>query len=78
MHRWLTEQRSQCPHCRATLHVHEIVNCRWVEDLSDQLDGLNSTIGVGSLRQSQEQRYLYSNYFYFIVILLNSVQPILI
>ncbi|XP_025411276.1 E3 ubiquitin-protein ligase TRIM37-like isoform X2 [Sipha flava] len=56
MHRWLTEQRSQCPHCRATLHLHEIVNCRWVEDLSDQLDGLNSTIGVSSVRQSQEQR----------------------
>jgi hypothetical protein len=26
--RWLTEQRSQCPHCRASLHIHELVNCR--------------------------------------------------
>ncbi|XP_060872898.1 E3 ubiquitin-protein ligase TRIM37-like isoform X3 [Metopolophium dirhodum] len=56
MRRWLTEQRSQCPHCRATLHLHEIVNCRWVEDLSDQLDCLNSTVNIGSIRQSQEQR----------------------
>ncbi|KAL4091039.1 hypothetical protein QTP88_025780 [Uroleucon formosanum] len=56
MHRWLTEQRSQCPHCRATLHLHEIVNCRWVEDLSDQLDCLNSTVNVGNIRQNQEQR----------------------
>jgi len=56
MRRWLTEQRSQCPHCRATLHLHEIVNCRWVEDLSEQLDCLNSTVNVGSIRQSQEQR----------------------
>ncbi|VVC25902.1 Hypothetical protein CINCED_3A003233 [Cinara cedri] len=56
MRRWLTEQRSQCPHCRATLHLHEIVNCRWVEDLSEQLDCLNSTVDVGSIRQSSEQR----------------------
>jgi len=56
MRRWLTEQRSQCPHCRATLHLHEIVNCRWVEDLSDQLDCLNSTVNIGSIRQAQEQR----------------------
>ena len=32
--RWLTEQRSQCPHCRASLHIHELVNCRWVEEVS--------------------------------------------
>ena len=31
--RWLTEQRSQCPHCRASLHIHELVNCRWVEEV---------------------------------------------
>ncbi|KAL5233216.1 hypothetical protein ACI65C_000626 [Semiaphis heraclei] len=54
--RWLTEQRSQCPHCRATLHLHEIVNCRWVEDLSEQLDCLNSTVNIGSIRQTHEQR----------------------
>eukprot|EP00096_Caligus_rogercresseyi_P000740 TRINITY_DN11251_c0_g1_i1.p1 TRINITY_DN11251_c0_g1~~TRINITY_DN11251_c0_g1_i1.p1 ORF type:complete len:921 (-),score=249.89 TRINITY_DN11251_c0_g1_i1:106-2868(-) len=38
--RWLTEQRSQCPHCRASLHLHELVNCRWVEDVTNQLDSL--------------------------------------
>ncbi|XP_022250370.1 E3 ubiquitin-protein ligase TRIM37-like [Limulus polyphemus] len=38
--RWLTEQRSQCPHCRASLHIHELVNCRWVEDVTQQLDTL--------------------------------------
>ena len=27
--RWLTEQRPQCPHCRASLHIHELVNCRY-------------------------------------------------
>lgn len=60
MRRWLTEQRSQCPHCRATLHLHEIVNCRWVEDLSEQLDCLNSTVDAGNVRQSQDQRHVVS------------------
>ncbi|XP_074029954.1 E3 ubiquitin-protein ligase TRIM37-like isoform X2 [Leptinotarsa decemlineata] len=40
--RWLTEQRSQCPHCRASLHLHELVNCRWVEEVTQQLDTLQS------------------------------------
>ncbi|XP_013393749.1 E3 ubiquitin-protein ligase TRIM37 [Lingula anatina] len=38
--RWLTEQRSQCPHCRASLHLHELVNCRWAEEVTNQLDTL--------------------------------------
>jgi len=38
--RWLTEQRPQCPHCRASLHPHELVHCRWVEDVTQQLDHL--------------------------------------
>ncbi|XP_070573024.1 E3 ubiquitin-protein ligase TRIM37-like isoform X2 [Ptychodera flava] len=38
--RWLTEQRSQCPHCRAPLQLHELVNCRWAEDVTNQLDTL--------------------------------------
>ncbi|XP_059144246.1 E3 ubiquitin-protein ligase TRIM37-like isoform X1 [Physella acuta] len=38
--RWLTEQRSQCPHCRASLHIHELVNCRWAEEVTQQLDTL--------------------------------------
>lgn len=36
--RWLTEQRSQCPHCRAALHLHELVNCRWVEEVTQQIE----------------------------------------
>ncbi|XP_059478325.1 E3 ubiquitin-protein ligase TRIM37-like [Neocloeon triangulifer] len=40
--RWLTETRSQCPHCRASLHLHELVNCRWVEDVTQQLDSLQA------------------------------------
>ena len=28
------------PHCRASLHIHELVNCRWVEEVTQQLDTL--------------------------------------
>ncbi|XP_021918707.1 uncharacterized protein LOC110829364 isoform X2 [Zootermopsis nevadensis] len=47
--RWLTEQRSQCPHCRASLHLHELVNCRWVEEVTQQLDTLQA-VGLTSIR----------------------------
>ncbi|ESO86713.1 hypothetical protein LOTGIDRAFT_128738, partial [Lottia gigantea] len=42
--RWLTEQRSQCPHCRASLHLHELVNCRWAEEVTNQLDTLQQFV----------------------------------
>ncbi|XP_022118575.2 E3 ubiquitin-protein ligase TRIM37 isoform X2 [Pieris rapae] len=41
--RWLTEQRSQCPHCRAALHLHELVNCRWVEEVTQQIETMQQT-----------------------------------
>uniref|UniRef100_T1IL37 RING-type domain-containing protein n=1 Tax=Strigamia maritima TaxID=126957 RepID=T1IL37_STRMM len=50
--RWLTEQRSQCPHCRASLHLHELVNCRWVEEVTQQLDTLQM---VGTTNKSDDQ-----------------------
>ncbi|GFO08938.1 E3 ubiquitin-protein ligase trim37 [Plakobranchus ocellatus] len=49
--RWLTEQRSQCPHCRASLQIHELVNCRWAEEVTQQLDTLQQT--VPSSREDQ-------------------------
>jgi tripartite motif-containing protein 37 len=42
--RWLTEQRRQCPHCRATLHVNELVNCRWFEEVAVQVENLQQVI----------------------------------
>ena len=38
--KWLTEQRAQCPHCRATLHHNELIPCRWVEEVTEQIDNL--------------------------------------
>merc|ERR1719350_566967 len=56
--RWLTEQRSQCPHCRASLHIHELVNCRWVEEVTQQLDTLKGVRGerdAGGGASAQDQ-----------------------
>jgi len=47
--RWLTEQRPQCPHCRASLHIHELVNCRWVAEVTQQLDTLREGTGSGGV-----------------------------
>ncbi|KAF8569279.1 hypothetical protein P879_04199 [Paragonimus westermani] len=40
--KWITETRSQCPHCRASLHIYELINCRWVDEVTQQLDNLQS------------------------------------
>lgn len=58
--RWLTEQRSQCPHCRASLHLHELVNCRWVEEVTQQLDTLQAA-GVTQPRADDTDRDRYVN-----------------
>uniref|UniRef100_F6TGI3 Eukaryotic translation initiation factor 2 subunit 1 n=1 Tax=Xenopus tropicalis TaxID=8364 RepID=F6TGI3_XENTR len=48
--RWLTEQRAQCPHCRAPLQLRELVNCRWAEEVTQQLD----TLQLCSLNKHEE------------------------
>lgn len=53
--RWLTEQRSQCPHCRASLHMHELVNCRWVEEVTQQLDTLQ-LVGASKDDNSEKEQ----------------------
>ncbi|XP_034182064.1 uncharacterized protein LOC117605172 isoform X2 [Osmia lignaria lignaria] len=53
--RWLTDQRSQCPHCRASLHLHELVNCRWVEEVTQQLDTLQA-VGISNSRHDDSNR----------------------
>ncbi|GAB0094626.1 E3 ubiquitin-protein ligase TRIM37-like [Sergentomyia squamirostris] len=56
--RWLTEQRSQCPHCRARLHVNELVNCRWFEEVAVQVENLQqicTNIKANSLCKNNDQ-----------------------
>lgn len=57
--RWLTEQRSQCPHCRAPLQLNELVNCRWAEEVTQRLDTLQQS---GSYNGKRNSRYPNGSY----------------
>ncbi|KAG5444882.1 Tripartite motif containing 37 [Clonorchis sinensis] len=46
--KWITETRSQCPHCRASLHIYELINCRWVDDVTKQLESLQQSQSASS------------------------------
>ncbi|KAI8851848.1 hypothetical protein BC829DRAFT_441168 [Chytridium lagenaria] len=37
--KWLSQDKNQCPHCRAPLVKSQLVNCRFVEELAQQLRG---------------------------------------
>lgn len=40
IHRWLIENRSQCPHCRASLRLDQLVTCRFLKDITQALENL--------------------------------------
>ncbi|KAL5107624.1 E3 ubiquitin-protein ligase TRIM37 [Taenia crassiceps] len=40
LEKWITENKAQCPHCRRTLYTHALINCRWADDVIQQLDRL--------------------------------------
>lgn len=53
--RWLMEQQQQqCPHCRASLLLSELVNCRWVEEVTQQLDTLQAVSSAASNKGESE------------------------
>ncbi|KAF0984768.1 hypothetical protein FDP41_000667 [Naegleria fowleri] len=43
--RWLVDQgKSNCPNCRASLHMNQMVNCKFVSEISSELEKLQSQI----------------------------------
>lgn len=38
--KWLTENRSQCPHCRSSLRFEQLVSCRFVNEISQAIETL--------------------------------------
>ncbi|EDO44138.1 predicted protein [Nematostella vectensis] len=59
--RWLTEQRPQCPHCRASVHLHELVHCRWVEEVTQQIDSLQLTVPSKAREDADKDSSSYVN-----------------
>ena len=43
IHRWLLENRSQCPHCRSGLRLDQLVTCRFLNDITQALENLSVT-----------------------------------
>lgn len=40
--KWIIEQRQQCPHCRSSLQVHQLVSCsRFVQEITEHIEVLN-------------------------------------
>eukprot|EP00761_Pharyngomonas_kirbyi_P009368 gb/GECH01009384.1/.p1 GENE.gb/GECH01009384.1/~~gb/GECH01009384.1/.p1 ORF type:complete len:678 (+),score=182.24 gb/GECH01009384.1/:1-2034(+) len=40
LEKWLTEQRSCCPHCQEPLTMSQLVNCRFVNEVSEEIKKL--------------------------------------
>lgn len=36
--RWLLEQKPQCPHCRTPLLVSQLVSCKFISEITEELD----------------------------------------
>lgn len=72
--RWLSETRPQCPHCRAALHIHDLVNCRWAEEVTQQLDNLQSNPAKGKCTPSDDEPETekYELLYWFIVMRVNN------
>ncbi|KAJ1961249.1 Tripartite motif containing 37 [Dispira parvispora] len=41
MTRWITDHKSECPHCRAPLQISQLINCRFVTELHEKLTDLS-------------------------------------
>ncbi|XP_024373646.1 uncharacterized protein [Physcomitrium patens] len=43
--RWLTDQKSECPHCRAPLLVSQLVSCRFISEISTEVEKIQGKLG---------------------------------
>ncbi|KAG0590375.1 hypothetical protein KC19_1G094600 [Ceratodon purpureus] len=43
--RWLTDQKSECPHCRAPLLVSQLVSCRFISEISLEVEKIQGKLG---------------------------------
>lgn len=40
--KWIIETKQQCPHCRCPLRVNQLVNCRFLDEITNALHTLQS------------------------------------
>ncbi|KAM7532665.1 hypothetical protein Aperf_G00000130560 [Anoplocephala perfoliata] len=60
--RWITQNRPECPHCRSHLQLQSLINCRWADDVVQQLRRLKTDVkasrspGNTDLCESHQER----------------------
>lgn len=59
--KWISEEKEECPHCRAVLHKSNLVACRWFEDIAEELENLKSS------QREDQCSCRHSNYLSYIL-----------
>jgi len=54
--KWLTEQKSQCPHCRCPLRTSQLVNCRFVSEISSVMNNQEIPLLFKAIEQLHMKR----------------------
>jgi tripartite motif-containing protein 37 len=49
--RWLMDQKSECPHCRAPLLVSQLVSCRFISEISLEVEKIQGKLGDNPLEK---------------------------
>ncbi|XP_024371078.1 uncharacterized protein [Physcomitrium patens] len=49
--RWLTDQKSECPHCRAPLLLSQLVSCRFISEISSEVEKIQGNLGDSSIEK---------------------------
>ncbi|KAI9140445.1 hypothetical protein BKA69DRAFT_1125702 [Paraphysoderma sedebokerense] len=59
--KWLTEQKRECPHCRAQLLISQLVHCRFIDELQQQLKkvALRDVMDSKDMCKSHKQKIFY-------------------
>jgi len=56
--RWLTDHKQHCPHCRASLRLRDLINCRWAQDVTNLVEGLQSLELTKQRREEKDEKLL--------------------
>ena len=49
--------------CRASLHIHELVNCRWAEEVTQQLDTLKECAPMQKKEEGDKDKYVAGKHY---------------
>eukprot|EP01117_Protostelium_nocturnum_P010009 TRINITY_DN356_c0_g1_i3.p1 TRINITY_DN356_c0_g1~~TRINITY_DN356_c0_g1_i3.p1 ORF type:complete len:1116 (-),score=495.45 TRINITY_DN356_c0_g1_i3:155-3502(-) len=65
--RWITEQKPQCPHCRSTLFIEQLIPCRFFSDVSAELDKISKLSAFNNRKKEEECKIHNAPLYYYCV-----------